>query len=331
MQLFVVTTQYRTGAGVLPPYSAINSAFGATQLFGSGRWVGPPRVVRTRVVLGDTTYATAVLAFDDPPAGGRPHNPRDLENVIGPRLRRALDERSSWVGWESPRVVRYFDSINGADLGWWSSGAASRTRTRDEYPSVASREAPENPLGPDANALHPADTAASVADALAEDVLDGAGQLAGVEEPEDLDRAERGLENLPVLPDRVLAQVRAAFRRHDAHAPADDAGARWERRRWHAIPGAGQETEDLLDVAEAQPRARAEAPNAIQLRPLVLLGEHRRPCVEVPEPFLQEQVRLQELHHHPQLDEAVGDGGAGHADHLPARAAADAGKELRCE
>lgn len=61
-------------------------------------------------------------------------------------LERVLLDSGTWT----VAVTDYNPVVNGA-REWWSTGAASRTRTQDTFPELGGRfDAAENPIGPDA-------------------------------------------------------------------------------------------------------------------------------------------------------------------------------------
>lgn len=152
-----------------PTAAAIGAAMRRARLPGGvqerGDWLGSaPRVTRTATV-GERfgTTATWVYAWPtDPPPGGYSSAPpqeapaRELADNVAREL--ATLSRD----WQGVDALAYSLALNG-ELGWWASGLAAETRTRDQFPTGAGRlDAPENPLGPTSDATHPT----SPADAL---------------------------------------------------------------------------------------------------------------------------------------------------------------------
>lgn len=130
-----------------PTYGAATAALDAIQA--PGQWIGAPRVVRS--ANNAAWHIARLWDFGDAAAAAG-----DAALVVGLRDRvlDAMHTLDDSDGWEVD--VAKLDPGTHGDVGWWQTGAAAVTRTRDEFPQLAARFDPdENPTGPTSAATQP--------------------------------------------------------------------------------------------------------------------------------------------------------------------------------
>jgi hypothetical protein len=146
--------------GLSPPTSGdIITAFNSVGLYSGAHWVDPSvRIVRISAGAlssgSDTTYATRLLAIDDPTIGSSiPGATNDqAANLVAGEVTVALGNQSTlW----SPVVATPFSAAVNGDLSWWQSGQSDVTQTRDQFSGTFSSDVSENPVGPTSAATHP--------------------------------------------------------------------------------------------------------------------------------------------------------------------------------
>lgn len=161
---YVISAQAPSGgyAGVPPPTSNdIITAFNSVNLYSGAHWVDPSvRVVRIPASMlssaSDTTYATRILAIDDPTmitGASTPGVTSDqAANFVAGQVTVALGAQSAL--WTPAAATTFSASANG-DLSWWQSGQSDVTQTRDQFPGTLSSDVAENPVGQTSAATHP--------------------------------------------------------------------------------------------------------------------------------------------------------------------------------
>ena len=156
--VLVTATERSSLSNNAPSYNAIVRALQAARIGIDGsNWVGLPRVTR---VAQPPAFRTTVAALYGWPSTLIVPPVQALVDSVARQLRA---QSSDWgeVTWQN-----YAPAAHGA-LEWWRDGAASITRTRDEFPTEAGRlDAAENPTGPTTDATHPTTVAGAAGQAL---------------------------------------------------------------------------------------------------------------------------------------------------------------------
>lgn len=112
----------------------------------AGRWIGPaPRVTRTNYVTDNPSpWKTTFAWLMEVPPNEVEYNRLLIQNNL------STIQNSSLLSpdWTPVSVVPYSEALNGS-IAFWTSGDASRTRTRDDWSTTTDRLLPaDNPVGP---------------------------------------------------------------------------------------------------------------------------------------------------------------------------------------
>jgi hypothetical protein len=137
-----------------PDAQPIDQAFAAVSFGGGnwGGWVGPrPRITRRAIVTsGFQTDAAYLYSWPDN-AFTAAHAAYQQAQLLAQVQQMLAPVSSDWT----VTIEQYAPAVNG-DTSWWSTGNASITTTRDEFPTTSGRvDATENPVGPTTDATHP--------------------------------------------------------------------------------------------------------------------------------------------------------------------------------
>lgn len=130
-----------------------------------GGWVAPARITRKGGLLANATDVfgsspqnqTAAVAAYEVPDGTSERRTVAILSAVRDRLAVALARIGGLEGDWGGVLVTAFSASNG-DEAWWRSGAASRTATEDQFPTLTT-DADENPRGPTGADTHPSTVA----------------------------------------------------------------------------------------------------------------------------------------------------------------------------
>ena len=168
MPLYIFEVWHASPRAARAPSSvSIRAAFqaAALQQSGVGGWVAPARITRKGGALSNSIdifgtspqNQTAAVAAYEVPDGTSERRAVAILSAVRDRLEAVLPRIGGVEGEWSNVLVTAFSAANG-DEAWWRSGAASRTATEDQFPTITT-DADENPRGPTGADTHPSTVA----------------------------------------------------------------------------------------------------------------------------------------------------------------------------
>lgn len=136
-----------------PSAQQIDAALNAVNFGGGnwGGWVGPRARITRQAIIGQSFQTHAAYLYQWPDNAFTAAHIDYMRAQLLAQVQQMLQPTGDWT----VTLEGYAPATNGS-IDWWSSGNASITTTRDDFPTTTGRvDATENPTGPTTAATHP--------------------------------------------------------------------------------------------------------------------------------------------------------------------------------